>query len=115
MLSWKVWYGDFNSGRIETDDVFDHPGFRDDCRKAARKYAKDKDAFAEAVRKSLMYYFWSKCEWEIILSHWPPSEHSSRFRAEKIDVYDQIMLNWEIFIDYVWEHKGELKNGREQQ
>jgi hypothetical protein len=24
--------------------------------------------------------------------------------AEKIDVYDQIMMNWNIFIDYVWEN-----------
>ena len=24
--------------------------------------------------------------------------------AEKIDVYDQVRLNWDYFVDYVWGH-----------
>lgn len=46
-----------------------------------------------------MYYFWSKCEWEIILSDFPPSK---KFQEKKVDVYEQVMLNWDIFINYVW-------------
>ena len=26
--------------------------------------------------------------------------------AKRVDVYDQIMLNWDAFVNYVWEHKG---------
>ena len=94
-----------------------------------------------------MYYFWSKCEWEIILDHWPSGEHYSmrkiftleemhndlkypedkllgapdrrfevrvfpehnRYKVKKIDAYDQVMNNWERFIDYLWENRDELK------
>lgn len=48
-----------------------------------------------------MYYFWSKCEWEIILSDFPPSD---RFKKKKVDVYEQVMLNWDKFINYLWKY-----------
>jgi hypothetical protein len=31
------------------------------------------------------------------------------FRDEKIDVYDQVRLNWDVFIDWLWENRKELK------
>ena len=46
------------------------------------KVRVDKDTFAEKLKIELAYYFWSKCEWEIILSSWPPRED---FKEEKID------------------------------
>ena len=78
----------------------------EDCRKAAKKYAKDREGFERAARRSLMYYFWSKCEWEIIIDHWP---HDDRKRELKTDVYKQINLNWDRFIEYVWDHAVELR------
>ena len=30
----------------------------------------DKDDFSEKLKREMMYYFWSKCEYEIILSPW---------------------------------------------
>ena len=53
-----------------------------------------------------MYYYWSKCEWEIILSAWPSRKD---FNEEKIDVFDQINLNWDRFADYVWENRKDIK------
>lgn len=105
MLTWKVYVSEFSSGRIKEYNIFNHAGFVDDCRKMVKKCGEDKDVFAEAVRRSLMYHYWSKCEWEIILQHWPPNE---RFRDEKIDVYDQVRLNWDIFINYLWENRKEF-------
>ncbi len=104
-LTWNVYYEDFNARRIVIHNVFNHAGFYDDCRRAAKKYKDDKEQFAEAVRHSLMYYYWSKCEWEVILTSWPP--HSD-FHDEKIDVYDQVRLNWDRFIDYLWTNRGAL-------
>lgn len=45
----------------------------------------------------MKYYFWSKCEWEIIICPWVGKADDI-----KIDVYDQLMLNWDKFVDYVW-------------
>ena len=112
MLTWNVYYDDFNHRCISTENIFDHGGFFEDCVKAAKKVhirediPEEKEAFLEEVRRSLMYYYWSKCEWEIILSGWPPSD---KFREEKIDVYDQVRLNWDRFAEYVWANRREFK------
>ena len=104
MLEWKVYVSEFNGKMINTYNVFDHMRFMEDCRKNARKNIHDYDKFREQLRKDMMYYFWSKCEWEIILTHWPRGEKSI-----KTDVYEQVMLNWDIFCDYVWAHGAELR------
>ena len=49
-----------------------------------------------------MYYMWSKCEYEIILS-----PLTGRADDIKIDVYDQIMMNFDRFVDYCWSFKSE--------
>ena len=106
-LEWNVYVGGFNSREIEVDNVFDHGGFMDDVKKAARKYKDtERDKFEEAVRTSLMYYFWSKCEWEIIIDHWPQHEG---WHDKKIDVFDQVQLNWPVFCEYLWSHRAALR------
>lgn len=153
MLCWNVYYSDFNTREIKVFNIFDHWSFYDACRKAKRKFKDDKDGFANEVKSWLQYYFWSKCEWEIILDHWPNGEwydlrttvtvkqmadmfdstgkaHESwhisdnvmdkevslrvfpewyKYHDKKIDVYEQVMNNWDIFIDYLWDHRKELK------
>ena len=106
MLEWNVYVGNFNAKKIETHNVFHHTRFTEDCHKAAKKFKDDKAAFAEEVRRSLMYYYWSKCEWEVVIEHWPPVQ---RFQSTKVDVYSQVMLNWDRFIDYLWENRKELE------
>ena len=105
MLAWNVYLDDFNNRRIRTMDIFRHESFLDGCRKAAKKYTEDRQAFAAQIEKLLKYYFWSKCEYEIVLDTWPPSP---RFHPEKVDVYDQVMLNWPVFIDWLWSNREEL-------
>lgn len=108
-LCWNAIYGNFNKRDIEVFNVFDHGGFYEDCQKAAKKFGDNRAEFDKAVRTSLMYYFWSKCEWEVVVSHWPPSE---RMQDAKVDVYDQVMMNWLVFSDYVWENRALLKKPR---
>jgi hypothetical protein len=99
-MVWNVYVDDINARRIKQFNIFNHYSFNEGVKKAYKKYKNDFAAFAEGVRRELQYYFWSKCEWEIVLSDFPPSD---RFQKEKIDVYDQVMLNWDIFIQYVWD------------
>lgn len=106
MLIWNVFHENFNAKCIEVVNIFDHFGFREDCRKAARKYKDDREKFTEEVRRSLMYFFWAKCEHEIILSSWPPAREG--FQHRKVDVYEQVMLNWPVFAEYVWQNLKEL-------
>ena len=104
MLEWKAYCHDRNERKIEPFNVFDHASFLDDCKKNARKNAKDYDRFCDQLRKDAMYYFWSKSEWEIVITPWV-----GQAPDVKIDVYDQIMINWEHFCKYVWEHGAELR------
>jgi len=95
---WQVYHLHINRRQIETFNIFDHYMFAKGCDKAYKKFKHSKDDFAEEVRHELMYYFWSKCEWEVeICDLW-------REKGSKIDVYQQVMLNWTIFIDYLWNY-----------
>ena len=100
-LVWNVVYHDINADRIKVYNIFKHGGFMENLQKHYKKH-KTKDEFAEALRRSLMYYFWSKCEWEVLISPWCGSKKD---KAIKVDVYWQVMNNWEIFLDYVWYSK----------
>lgn len=61
------------------------------------EYIEDKenlktfDEFKEFVERKSMWMFWSRCEYEIILSDWPPSGVE-----EKWDIHRQIMMNIDI-------------------
>lgn len=129
-LKWNVYYHAFNDKEIKTFNIFNHGRFREDVEKHLKKY-KDKDEFAEKLKSSLMYYFWSKAEWEVVITSWVPhitmseldrlnAEREKNIKeynrepyslyvnpdvGEKIDVYEQVMNNWNVFLDYVWNSK----------
>lgn len=108
-LEWNVWVGDYNSRKIEKHNVFWHSRFYDDCQKTYRKYGRgkteDREAFLEQVRRDLRYYYWSKCEWEVLINHWPTRKDDE---AIKVDVYDQVTMNWDRFCEYIWENRKEF-------
>lgn len=103
ILEWYVYIEDINRKKITAYNIFDHPGFKEDCDYAWERYKHDYvdgfTKFDKAVKDSLRYYFWGKCEWEMILSGWPPCK---TFNNKKVSVYDQVRLNWNHFISYVW-------------
>ena len=102
-IEWNVFYYDFNRKKIDTYNIFEHGGFVTYVKKSINE-CKNKDEFAEQLKTELLYYFWSKAEWEVLLSPWIGDEKVTK----KIDVYDQVMLNFNGFLDYVWEHKKDI-------
>lgn len=128
-LVWNV----FNecNGEICPLNIFEYNyKFLEDLLIAKRKYKDNFEKFAEEVRKSLQYYYWSKSEYETVITTWPPyieSDELDRLNKEKhereirnrpfyrdavnlttrykIDIYTQIMMNWDRFIDYIWNNK----------
>lgn len=128
-LVWNV----FNecNGEICPLNIFEYNyKFLEDLLTAKRKYKNNFEEFAEQVRKSLQYYYWSKSEYETVITTWPPyieSEELNRLNKEKhereirnrpfyrdavnltirykIDIYTQVMMNWDRFIDYIWNNK----------
>lgn len=126
MIKCLVKVYDVNSRRFKDYDVLKN---REKDIKALKKKSRDKAEFALALRREFMWRYWSKCEWEciisrkdggIVLSSWVgPSgavqvggefweafaDHFLEKRAEaKIDVYDQIMFGdrFDRLVDELW-------------
>lgn len=144
-LEWNVYVENFNRREIEVYDIFSHQGFYKSLIKMKKDYkaflkenAVDgnmeansikrykKEVFTEKLRQELLYYFWGKCEWETVITSWPPyisreelnrlNTDNSKFAlnvylfvADKISAYDQVMLNFDTFVEYVWERLLSLK------
>ena len=103
-MEWNVYFHDFNRNEIITYNIFRHYKFNEEVQKLINSKI-DKTEFKEKLRKELMYWFWSKCEYEIVISPWVGR---NKEEAEvKIDIYDQVMLNFNRFVDYCWSFKGE--------
>lgn len=102
-MEWYVYCERY--GNIEKWNIFHHGGFFDGCVEAYRKHGNDRAEFLERVRRELLYYFWAKCEWEIVAGCWPPREKEKKL---KIDVYDQVMSNWHAFSRYIWANREKL-------
>lgn len=98
-LTWKVFYYSMNKRIIYDFDIFEHISFLEDVKKAL-KTINNKQEFAKELKSLLMYYFWSKCEYEVVIT--PFSNNIKESEKRKVDVYTQVMLNWEVFLNYVW-------------
>lgn len=109
-LEWYVYADNINRKTFEHFNVFDHYRFSEDTKKNFKKNKDNFEEFKENLRRDLMYYFWSKCEWEIILSSWV-----GKSEEKKIDVFDQIEPNLEIFTKYVWDFYTSRRRKRKEQ
>lgn len=96
--TWNVFVAKFSNDRPERFNIFEHSSFREGCNKAFVECKHDKVAFAEEVKHELMYFYWSKYEWETIIK-----KFGTDGKERKIDVYEQVMLNWDRFVDYLWD------------
>lgn len=86
---------DFNRGGFWEYNVFNHGRLREDLEKGPHKYDLETKTFDTWLKGILQYCFWSKCEYELILTPWPPTSDGKE--DEKIDIYDQVMMNFDLF------------------
>ena len=128
MLSWKVIMEDFNSRKIIYYDLF-KSGYWE---KVAKELKEEKhsvfQAWSDAFRQKLMSQYWSRSEYEVVVTSWPPyikvddvqklqDEIADREKtcgskplrvnitptvARKIDIFEQLDANWGVFSKYVW-------------
>ena len=101
-LVWNVFVVKSGEGEIKVYNVFDHLSFYEDVMKHLKK-CETKEELSEALRHSMMYYFWSKYEWEVLISSLSDRDKD---KALKVDAYWQVKNNWDVFVDYVWDAKA---------
>ena len=104
-MKWNVFYYNMNAHKIETFNIFDHWKFREDLQSDLKK-CKIKETFAERLKSELFYYFGYKSEWELLFSPWVSGDREKD--TVKIDVYTQVMANFNVLLDYIWENKDNV-------
>lgn len=104
MKSFNVIYFNFNSSKFEPYDIM--PYLVDKYKESKKKdKPTTREGIKEFIRSTSMYMWWGKCEYEIILEDFPCSKIH-----EKVDIYQQIMMNINIITDIFIEninYKGE--------
>lgn len=153
-LIYNVYIEDVNAREIQAYNVFSHWGFLKDLFKIKTQFKKEvkrfkkendistcldkfqkwiekykKDVFEEQLLRSLQYYFWCKCEYEVVITDWPTTINAEEFNRiknsdvnapkyrfnitpcieEKVDVYSQVILNKDLFVNYVWSNLDSIK------
>lgn len=127
-LEWNVFREDFNKKEIVTYNVLNNYVVEE--LKKTKKKCTSKEEFSEELKCVMMYYYWCKSEHEVIITSWPAyvtMKELDRLNSErekdtekyghdpsrlwiepetgvKIDIYRQLEINWDRFLDYVWEN-----------
>ena len=103
---WNVYVEQFNNRKVDIMNIFNHGLFMKECEGLYKVYSKNREnnlvptEFYERLRKSLAYYFWSKCEYEVMISS---ISDTAREKTEiKVDAYAQVINNYDIFVAYLW-------------
>lgn len=91
MVEYKVINWDFNTDRIEHYDIMPYLYARLE-EKRKRRHISLKDLTFERLKEFIdnesKYQFWSRCQYEVIVTGWPVQKHE-----HKLDVYEQIKMN----------------------
>ena len=127
MLSYKVFYENFNKKEIVNYDIF-KSGHWEKVACELKEVFPNRKEWEKHFRTRLMSQYWSRSEYEFIATSWPPyittdkvdemkreiKEHTEKWGnppyrinpplivARKIDIFEQIDMNWKVFADYVW-------------
>ncbi len=95
MKSFNVIWWDFNKKEPEPYDVIP---YLVDCYNKSKDKPKFFDEFKKFIEKESMYTWWSRCQYEIIIKKWPPTEE-----AKKWDIHKQVMMNIDIITGILME------------
>lgn len=130
-MTWNVYNYDINGRQIIIYNVFKHSSFKKDVEELLKEDLPYSE-FDEKLNRIAQYYFWSKAECEIVITSWIPhidnkeldrlNSEREKHRSysyyvdldigEKVDIYDQLHLNWEQFVKYVLGFKKENKKNK---
>ena len=104
-LKWDAYYYNTNAQKIETYNVVGGSYFFKTLKKMMKKY-RDKNDFVMALKGEMMYRFWSKAEWELIIKITEDNRivlipwcGCSEPENAQIDVTDNTDFDWRSFAE----------------
>ena len=114
-FKWNVWIWNFNNDSLEHYDIV--PMLLRELKSLRKEdFPMDKKSMNKELKSWSRYHFWSKCEYEMIVQDFHKKDNE-----EKVDVYDQLMLNWDTFSEAFWKNvwkpivdkkKSKMKNNK---
>lgn len=113
-MKWEVFRYDINQRKIVHWDIFEHYSFINDCMVIYNELCSMKIDFLEfqkRVESKARWYFWCKSEHEILIRGWCGAKGDEEI---KVDIFEQLKLNWEAFIANLICYLEDLK-GRENE
>ena len=110
-MKWNVLLKDSEIARFKPYNIFDYDAFRISIEELFKKrYTKER--FLLELEHETDYFFRAQIEWEMLFPPMNIAKHS-KYNAltwYKIDVYEQLRVNWERFADYMWAEGQKVKN-----
>lgn len=94
-LEWNVFVDNFNKQEIVTCNILDSKIFKNEV---LDKKPKTREELKELIEKWAKYHYWCRAEWEILIGGLFYGDD----KFQKVDVYQQIMINIDRLVDYVW-------------
>lgn len=95
-LKFYVLLFDFNRKEAEMYNIFNDIVVREDIIYAIKRKVS-KEELKEILSATCKYVFWSRCEYEIVVTGFPIDD-----KSEKIDAWFQIEPNLDIITEYLW-------------
>lgn len=77
-----------NKKEFESYDIMPYLIDKYKSKKKKKKHPTTFDEFKKFIEGASMYMYWSRCQYELILTSWPNED-----KKEKIDIHNQIMMN----------------------
>lgn len=96
MAEYNVYYHEVNGDRIKTFNVLREGWVIDKLIKESPKNMS-REEFDKDLNAECMNMFWCRAEYEVIISAWVGGD-----AEEKIDVYHQLRMNWNVFSEICW-------------
>ena len=114
-FKWNVWIWNVNNDILEQYDVV--PMLLRELKSLRKEdFPMNKRSMDKELTTWAQYYFWARGEYEMIVQGLHKKDNE-----EKVDVYDQLMLNWDTFSEAFWKNvwkpivdkkKSKMKNNK---
>lgn len=100
MKNFNVIFHDINKSDFIKYDVIPYfvKCYKNKQKRKNKELPSTFEEFKNFIENESRYMFWSRCEYELILSSWPPRENEN---GKKIDIHWQIMMNIDNITDIV--------------
>jgi hypothetical protein len=112
MIEYKVITWNFSTDRVEHYDIMPYLYRRlEEKRKKRQIVLRDLtlEKLKEFIDTESKYQFWARCQYEVILSSWPPRENGHK---HKMDVYEQIHMNLDNIAKLMYDDLQKGKSAR---